>query len=106
MNYERIVHALWECPAYVSCRLEKLKELLGDKYSNFEKTSYVLCSELWEDDCGSLLSVVEEFLVAVWESRKLKLYGDNACPGPQPNSFGWDLGRDGKLWNGTQENRY
>ena len=32
-------------------------------------------------------------------TRKLKLYGDNACPGPQPNSSGWDLGQDGKLWN-------
>ena len=24
----------------------------------------------------------------------------NTCPGPQPNSLGWDLGQDGKLWNG------
>ena len=24
-------------------------------------------------------------------------YGENACPGPQPNSSGWDLGQDGKL---------
>ena len=32
-----------------------------------------------------------------WESR---LYGENACLGPQPNSSGWDLGQDGKLWNG------
>ena len=36
----------------------------------------------------------------LWESRKLKLYGDSTCPGPQPNSSGWDLGQDGKLWNG------
>ena len=35
----------------------------------------------------------------MWESRKLKLYSDNTCPGPQPNSSGWDLGQDGK-WNG------
>ena len=27
-------------------------------------------------------------------------YGENACPGPKPNSSGWDLGQDGKLWNG------
>ena len=45
--------------------------LLGDKYSNFnsltdlEKTSYVLSCELWEDDIGSLLGVVKEFLVDV-----------------------------------------
>ena len=70
--------------------LEKLQELLGDNYINFnsiknlEKTSYVLDSELREDDFGSLLSIVKEFLVHVdvWESRKLKLYGNN---GPQPN---------------------
>ena len=51
----------------------------------------------WEDDFGSLFSVVMEFLVDVWESRKL---GDNAFTGPQPNSSGWDLGQDGKLRNG------
>ena len=60
---QSVVHVLWECPVYGSCRLmfsEKLQELLGDKYSNFdslnnlEKTSYVLGSELWEDDFGSL----------------------------------------------------
>ena len=64
---ESVVHVLWECPAYGSCRLmflEKLQELLGDNYSSFnslinlEKTSYVLGSELWEDDYGSLLSIV------------------------------------------------
>ena len=47
---------LWECPAYSNCRLiflEKLQELLGDNFdllSYLEKTSYVLGSELWEDD--------------------------------------------------------
>ena len=76
--------------------LEKLQELLEDNYSSFdslnnlEKTSYVLGSELWEDDFGSLLSTVKEFLVDVWE---LKLYGDHACPGLQPNSSGWILVR-------------
>ena len=48
---ESVVHVLWECPAYSSCRLmflEKLQELLGDDYSSFdslnnlERTSYVL----------------------------------------------------------------
>ena len=62
---ESVVHVLWECPAYSNCRLtflKKLQELLGDKYIDFdslnylEKTSYVLGSELWEDDFSSLLS--------------------------------------------------
>ena len=88
---------LWECPAYSSCRLmflEKLQELLGDNYSTFdllnnlEKTSYVLGSELWEDDFSFLLSIVTEFLVEVLETRNLNLYGDNSCPGPQPQSSG------------------
>ena len=57
----------------------------------------MLGSELWEDDFSSLLSIVKEFIVDVWESR---LYGANICSDPQPNSSGWDLGQDGKLWNG------
>ena len=60
----------------------------------------MLSSELWMDNFGSLLSIAKDFLVDVWESRKLKLYGDNTCPGPQPNSSGWDFGKDGELWNG------
>ena len=62
----------------------------------------MLGSELWEDDFGSLFSIVKEFLhvVDVWESRKQKLYGDNACPGTQPNYSGWNPGQDGKSWNG------
>ena len=77
--------------------MEKLQALLGDKYIDLdllnylEKTSYmymyVLGSELLEDNFSSLLS-------HVWKSRK------HACPGPKPNSSGWDLGQDGKLWNG------
>ena len=51
---ESVVHVLWECTTYSSSRtsfMEKLQELLGDSYtdfdllSNVEKTSYVLGSE-------------------------------------------------------------
>ena len=52
---------------------------------------------MWEDDFSSLLSIVKKCIVDVWESRKLILYGENACPGLQPNSSGWELGQDGKL---------
>ena len=57
-----------------------MEKLLGDNHSNFNSLNNLektLGSELWEDDFGSLLSIVKEFLVDVWESRKLKLYGDN-----------------------------
>ena len=59
--------------------MKNLQELLGDKYIDFdllnylEKTSYVLGSELWEDDFSSLLTIAKEFIVDVWESRKLRL---------------------------------
>ena len=56
--------------------------------------------ELWEDNVSSLLSIVKEFLVDVWESSKLRQYSDNTCLDPQPNSSRWDLGQDGELWNG------
>ena len=32
----------------------------------------MLGSELWEDDFSSLLGIVKEFIVDVWESRKLR----------------------------------
>ena len=56
---ESVVHVLWECSAYSSSRasfLLTLEELLGDRYADFEalnsveKTSYVLGSELWEQN--------------------------------------------------------
>ena len=74
---------LWECTAYSSSRAsftEKLQELLGDSYadfdllSNVEKTSYVLGSEHWEKNFKSLLFLVKEYIVDVWEVRKQILY--------------------------------
>ena len=74
---ESVVHVLWECPAHSNCRLMFFGEASGairsmyidfDWLNYLEKTSYVLGSELWEDDFSSLLSIV-----MVWESRKLKI---------------------------------
>ena len=75
------------CSSYSTCRAdfqEALKQLLGARYAEFEtlsaveKTSfYVLGSENWEDDFNALLHLVKEFIVAVREVRKQKLYGDD-----------------------------
>ena len=84
--------------------LGKLHEILGDSDtpSNLEKTSYVLGSELWvEKDFIYLLTVVT---VDVWELRKQKLYGKDACPGPQSDSSGWDWGQD--VSNGKRDKNY
>ena len=65
---ESVVHVLWECTACSSSRAsftERLQELLGDSYtdfdllSNVEKTSYVLGSEHWEKN---LLFIVKSIL--------------------------------------------
>ena len=90
IEYESVVHVLWECSSYRTCRdnfQEALKQLLGARYAEFEtlsaveKTSYVLGSENWEDDFDTLLHLVKEFIVALWEVRKQKLYGDDSYPG-------------------------
>ena len=61
---ESVVHVLWECSSYSTCRdnfQEALKQLLSARYAEFEtlsaveKTSYVLSSENWEDDFDVLL---------------------------------------------------
>ena len=57
-----MVHVLWKCSAYSSSRASfmlTLEELLGDRCADFEvlnsveKTSYVLGSELWEQNFKS-----------------------------------------------------
>ena len=83
---------LWKCSSYSTCRdffQEALKQLLGARYAEFEslstveKTSYVLGSENCDDNFNALLhlDLVKEFIVAVWEVRKQKLYGDDSYPG-------------------------
>ena len=73
---ESMVHVLWERSAYSSSRASKVEEQLGDRYADFElltsveKAPYELGSELWEQNFKSLLSLVNEFIVNVWEVRK------------------------------------
>ena len=47
----------------------------------------VLGSENWEDDFDAMLHLVKEFVVAVWEVRKQKLYGDDSHPGQLQRQF-------------------
>ena len=62
-----------------------------DTLRNLEKTSYVLGSELWAQKEFSYLLNFKEFIVEVWELRKL--YGKS-------DSMGWDQVQDGKFSNG------
>ena len=79
---ESVIYALWDCPVYNTLRndvLCKLQELLGDRFEHFEsldsfeKASFVLGSELWEDDFSSMLNLVKDYIVDVWELRKARL---------------------------------
>ena len=40
----------------------------------------MLGSENWEDDFDALLHLVKEFIVAIREVQKQKLYGDDSYP--------------------------
>ena len=69
-----------------SCRegfRAKFKELIGNSFeqcSDIDKTAYVLGSDLWEENFEDTRRLVKEFIVDVWEVRKQKLYGEDACP--------------------------
>ena len=79
---ESISHVLWDCPVYHTLRnnfMCKLQELLGDRFKHFEsldsfdKASFVLGSELWEDDFSSMLDLAKDYIVDIWELRKARL---------------------------------
>ena len=95
---ESVSHVLWECSAYSSSRVDfmlKLQEKLGDGFERFDaldslgKLSSILGSELWEEHFDSLLHLVKDCIVNIWEARKIKLYGDDSS---QSQSSTGDLG--------------
>ena len=78
---------LWDCPAYISIRSAFMLELrreLGGRFEHFrsldsfEKSSYVLGSEAWEEYSSGLLGLIKDFVLSVWEERKVRLYGEHA----------------------------
>ena len=70
--------------SYVSIRSAFMLELrreLGDRFEHFqsldsfEKSSYVLGSEEYS---SGLLGLIKDFVLSVWEERKVRLYGEHA----------------------------
>ena len=78
------VKVLWECPTYSSSRADLLLELqekLGNGFECFNslgKSSFIVGSELWENHFDSLLALVKNYIVNIWETRQVKLYGDDS----------------------------
>ena len=88
--------------------MAKLQELLGDGFEHFEsldsfeKASFVLGSELWENDFSSMLDLVKDCIVDIWELQKARLYYDENLSVPQSqceNASGelGDVGGGGRL---------
>ena len=62
----------------------ELRRELGDRFEHFqsldsfEKSSYVLGSEAWEEYSSGLLGLIKDFVLSEWEERKVRLYGEHA----------------------------
>ena len=62
----------------------ELRRELGDRFEHFqsldsfEKSSYVLGSEVWEEYSSGLLGLIKDFVLSVWEERKVRLYDEHA----------------------------
>ena len=72
-------HMLWECSAYSSSRFEFLlilQEKLWNAFEHFDeldslrKSSFIL-GNLWEEYFDSLLHLVKDYVVKIWEAWKL-----------------------------------
>ena len=68
----------------LSAFMLELRRELGDRFEHFqsldsfEKSSYVLGSEAWKEYSSGLLGLIKDFVLSVWEERKVKLYGEHA----------------------------
>ena len=86
--------------------------MLGDIFEHFqslgsfEKASFVLGTELWENKCDSTLNRVS-YILDVWELRKVRLYGGNPsieqsqseiAPGELQGVASCCWGEGGELW--------
>ena len=84
---ESVSHVLWDCPAYTSNRSAFMLELnreLGVRFEHFQsldsfaKSSYFLGSNAWEEYPSGLLSLIKDFVLSVWEERKVRIYGEHS----------------------------
>ena len=100
---------LWECSAYSSSRADfllKLQEKLGNGFERFDaldslgKSSFILGSELWEENFDSLLPLFKDYVVNIWEARKI---GDDSS---QSQSSAGDLGEFTGIEGQSGKNMY
>ena len=82
--------------------LLKLQEKLGDGFERFDaldslgKLSFILGgSELWEEHFDSLLPLVKDYVVDIWEAQNIKMTHPSLSP--QPGIWGNLLGLRGRV---------
>ena len=61
----------------------------------------MLGCELWTENFDSMLALVKEYIINLWEVRKVKLYGEPCSTQPQSQSSAGDL-RDGTVVGGQR----
>ena len=61
----------------------------------------MLGCELWTENFDSMLASVKEYIIDLWEVRKVKLHGEPCST--QPQSQFWLGIRGMALWLGTRE---
>ena len=72
----------------------KLRAILGEAFKDFEalenieKASFLLGCELWSENFNALLALVKEYIIDLWEVRKVKLYGE-PCSTQLVSVLGW-----------------
>ena len=89
----------------------KLRSTLGEAFKDFEaldnieRASFVLGCELSTENFDSMLALVKEYIIDLWEVRKVKLYGEPCSTQPQSQSLAGDL-RDGTVVGGQRRGRF
>ena len=72
---------------------------------NIERASFVLGCELWMENFDSMLALVKEYIINLWEVRKAKLYGEPCSTQPQSQSLAGDP-RDGTVVGGQSRGMF
>ena len=61
--------------------------------------------ELWKENFDSMLTLVKEYIIDVWEVRKVKLCGEPCSAQPQSQSSAGDP-RDGTVVRGQRRGKF
>ena len=65
----------------------------------------MLGCELWTENFDSMLALVKEYIIDLWEVRKVKLYGEPCSTQPQSQSSAGDS-RDGTVVGGQRRGKF